>query len=349
MAVPASECLTAGEMWYAAAGAKGPDGSSPMPVVLATGERAVRQFPARGVSWRMTLIEMVGFTLLFGSGALLVVAFSRYIADSLGLAPAFIAFPLSLTLVILTQRRRGLQMVRWGVPVAAAVAVALLGGDVSWTTGLAAGWVGWFLWVVLLRVQGTPVPEPMAISIYEDTHTFWLENIGSVDLSPVCEFVHGVADAAGQAVYVAVMDIDGRHLGEPADTDRPRASTLRIGSQAIPTRRFEFGSDTVVWLSEGPEVMCRILSGHFVEDYWLHWAVVVDARDMLEVAQDLHRQRHPEQMGETVGPQRALALGNWDPGGFLAGGVSSDVWEVAVSRLEEMGGEVETGEAGPGG
>ncbi|MFB3883328.1 MAG: hypothetical protein ACE149_18835 [Armatimonadota bacterium] len=194
-----------------------------------------------------------------------------------------------------------------------------------------------------------PAVERMTISIYEATRTFWLDSIGPLDLPRLSEFVHGIADAVGQVVYVAALDVDGRHLGEPVEAPPARGLPIRIGSQAVPTGRFEFGEDVVIWVSEIPETMCRILTGHFVEDYWLHWAVVTDARGVLEVAKNLrHHWADLELLADSVGPQRPLALGNWDPGGFLAGGVSSEVWGAAVSRLQEMGGEVETLDADRG-
>ncbi len=176
----------------------------------------------------------------------------------------------------------------------------------------------------------------MEISVFEPNR-FVFEQITSLEMIKVATFIHIVADTAGQSVHVFAFDVDGRGLGEPFNHDIPRDLRLRQGTSGTLPRRFRFGYDNVVWLSGSADITARLIGEH-IEDYWVHWALVVDSRNTSEIAQDVLAGGDLWSLQDTIGTHRAMAMVKYEPSAFFAGKVAPQFWDVARALLMEMPG-----------
>lgn len=182
----------------------------------------------------------------------------------------------------------------------------------------------------------------MVVSVLEP-NDFLFENVKSPDIRVVSKFAHDVSRRTNQAVYVVASRIDSSDLaGAPLETHSGHA-LIRLGKEEIGRQRFRYGTDVVLWRSSNEESMCELIGDHWNE-YWISWAVLIDCRDIADVAEELnrfwtttHRTDGLDGLVDTVGPQRTLAMVCYDPSWFT-GRVVADFWATARALLEEIGG-----------
>jgi len=175
-------------------------------------------------------------------------------------------------------------------------------------------------------------------TVFEESFGFHFEEMISSDMQPVAAFVHSVGRSTGQPVYVMAFEVDAGGISRPCEPTTKQGFPVRQGSGELPRGRLRFGSDDVIWLAERPEATAALIGEH-LRDYWVNWAVVVDGGGALRVAEDvLPYYDRLWTLQETVGPQRALAMGKWEPGGFFSGRVAPQFWSVARPLLLKMPG-----------
>ena len=183
----------------------------------------------------------------------------------------------------------------------------------------------------------------METSVCDMSQQFTFEDVHPEDICGVLGFAHDVAEHADQTVYVLAFEVDGRQLGDPfADVDWGPGRAIRLGRDDAVSKRFEYGSEVVVWRASSRQWARDLIAGHWRE-YYMWWGVLADRRGILAVARsvsdtwprvhgDLHALLH------TVSRDRALALLACE-GHLIDGRAFSDCWGVARELLAGLAGE----------
>jgi len=221
------------------------------------------------------------------------------------------------------------------------------GGDPLWIMATPAAFTFCLLhYLVGLFVKSPARSSTMIVSVFGASQQFAFEYLYREDIWRVIKFAYDMSERVNQAVYILAFDVNGRKIGGPALVGPADGVAVRLGREkAGAIRRFGEGDDVVLWRPPSREWSCELIAAHWNEG---RWAILLDEREMTEVAQDiqssgpyLYADEDIDRLLSSVGPRRKLALISYG-GGFFSGKTTADCWEVALSQIREISeGELE--------